>query len=232
MYMWLVLSTFLAILAGYSLPMRSDTPEKVNVPVASAHMSKMVINHRVALKYARKLKWPYYCEGVAEGTHVDTCLPEKKQIGFGPGPINPGELDDDIPEGFVLSDEYKSQIFCYDKDGTEATECHDDTDNKRTRLLITYGNLHIRWLATQEIATAGGTEKPVVTPNDDVIKAFRNHFGYDEWVGYIRENGEEREIINYQGTPVYTIPDDMWIDISNTCNADYNGSCIAYVSKL
>lgn len=229
MYMWLVLSTFLAILAGYSLPMRSDTPEKVNVPVASAHMSKMVINHRVALKYARKLKWPYYCD-VAEGETVPPC-PPNKQIGFDPGPIDPVELGYYIPEGFVLSDEYKSQIFCYE-DGSPVSVCHDDTDKKRTRLLITYGNLHIRWLATQEIATAGGTEKPVVTPNDDVIKAFRNHFGYDEWVGYIRENGEEREIINYQGTPVYTIPDDMWIDISNTCNADYNGSCIAYVSKL
>lgn len=230
--MWLVLSTFLAILAGYSLPMRSDTPEKVNVPVASAHMSKMVINHRVALKYARKQKWPYYCAGAAEGDTVTECPPDK-QIGFTPGTINHDDLTYYIPEGFVLSDEYISQIFCYNKDGSpETDECHDDTDNKRTRLLITYGDLHIRWLATQEIATAGGTEKTVVTPNDDVIKAFRNHFGYDEWVGYIRENGEEREIINYQGTPVYTIPDDMWIDISNTCNAGYNGSCIAYVSKL
>lgn len=229
--MWLVLSTFLAILAGYSLPMRSDTPEKLNVPVASAHMSKMVINHRVALKYARKLKWRYYCEGVAEGEIVTECPPDK-QIGFFPGLIDPEELDDDIPEEFVLSDEYMSRIFCYDEDGTEATVCHDVTDNKRTRLLITYGDLHIRWLATQEIATAGGTEKTVVTPNDDVIKAFRNHFGYDELVGYIRENGEEKEIINYQGTPVYTIPEDMWIDISANCNTNYNGSCIAYVSKL
>lgn len=231
MYMWLVLSTFLAILAGYSLPMRSDTPEKVNVPVASAHMVKMVINHRVALKYARKLKWPYYCD-VAEGETFPPCPPEK-QIGFVPGPIDPEELTDYIPEEFVLSDEYKSQIFCYNEDESpETVECHDVEENKRTRLLITYGDLHIRWLATQEIATAGGTEKTVVTPNDDVIKAFRNHFGYDELVGYIRENGEEKEIINYQGTPVYTIPDDMWNYISANCNANYNGSCIAYVSKL
>ncbi|MBR2922869.1 MAG: hypothetical protein IKC10_06090 [Alphaproteobacteria bacterium] len=231
MYMWLVLSTFLAILAGYSLPMRSDTPEKVNVPVASAHMVKMVINHRVALKYARKLKWPYYCAGTAEGDTVTECDPDKR-IGFTPGSIDPEELDDYIPNGFVRSEEYTSQIFCYNKDESHADECHDVTDNPKTRLLITYGDLHIRWLATQEIATAGGTEKTVVTPNDDVIKAFRNHFGYDEWVGYIRENGEEKEIINYQGTPVYTIPDDMWNEISANCNTNYNGSCIAYVSKL
>lgn len=232
MYMWLVLSTFLAILAGYSLPMRSDTPEKVNVPVASAHMVKMVINHRVALKYARKQKWPYYCAGVAEGETVPEC-PQENKVGFVPGTINHDDLTYYIPEGFVLSDEYKSQIFCYNEDESpETDECHDVEENKRTRLLITYGDLHEKWLSSQDIVAGGGAGETKVTPNDDVIKAFRNHFGYDELVGYVRENGEEKEIINYQGTPVYTIPEDMWNEISANCNANYNGSCIAYVSKL
>lgn len=231
MYMWLVLSTFLAILAGYSLPMRSDTPEKLNVPVASAHMVKMVVGHRSALNYAKKSKWPYYCAGVAEGETVTEC-PQENKVGFVPGIIAPEELTDYIPEGFVLSDEYKSQIFCYNEDGTEASDCYDMEGNKRTKLLVTFGDLHEKWLSSQDIVAGGGAGKAKVTPNEDIIKAFRNHFGYDELVGYVRETGEVREIINYQGASRYTIPQDMWTEMSGTCNKTYNGSCIAYVGKL
>ena len=47
MYLWLVLSTFLAILAGYTLPMRSDSSEKMDVPVASAYIMKMEVKNEL-----------------------------------------------------------------------------------------------------------------------------------------------------------------------------------------
>lgn len=233
MYMWLVLSTFLAILAGYSLPMRSDTPEKVNVPVASAHMVKMVINHRSALDYARKLKYPYYCEGVAEGTHVEGCDKEKR-IGFESGLIEPEYIEAYVPTGFTYSDDYLSAILCLNEDNYEIT-CKNQEGVRKKRFLFTYGDLHEKWLSSNSlVAGEGSSAKPDVTPNEDMIKAFWQHFGSDEYVGYIKEKDGEVNIINYQGIPIFTVPQAMWdyMSGSGSCNITYNGSCIAYVSVL
>ena len=233
MYMWLVLSTFLAILAGYSLPMRSDTPEKVNVPVASAHMVKMVINHRSALRYAKKLKWPYYCAAVGADGTAEACE-KNNRIGFSAGEVDVADISANIPEGFSHSDSYKSQIFCYNEDGTSTDDCSEAEGVSKMKVLITYGDLHEKWIASQSLVAAGGADRPVVTPNEDMITAFSKHFGYDEFVGYVREEEGNVDIINYQGISKFEIPEDMWNEMfgSGMCNNKYNGSCIAYASVL
>lgn len=234
MYMWLVLSTFLAILAGYSVPMRADAPEKFNVPVTSAHMVKMVINHRSALDYARKLKWPYYCEGVLAGTTVTHCDKDKR-IGFAKGRVTAENVAPYVPEGFSFNSDFLSDILCFNEDGTEADNCQNVIGAVKMKILFTYGDLHEKWLSSNSlVAGEGATGKPVVTPSEDMIKAFRQHFGYDEFVGYVVENGSNRNIINYQGRNIFTIPPAMWsvMDGSGICNKKYNGSCIAYVSVL
>lgn len=232
MYIWLVLSTFLAILAGFSLPMRADTTEKVNVPTASAHMMKMVVNHRSTLKHIRKLKWPYYCGGE---TGVEYC-DKTKRIGFSVGIVDYADVEgsDSVPEGFALDVNYKSQIFCYNMDGTPAADCNEADEIAKMKILITYGDLHEKWLSSKTLETTDEDIKPVVSPSDDMISAFRNHFGYDEFVGYVREDDGDIEIVNYQGVGKFEIPEDMWGEMSGSgiCNEKYNGSCIAYASVL
>lgn len=234
MYMWLVLSTFLAILAGYSVPMRSDAPEKMNVPVASAHMVKMVIKHRIALKYARNKKYPFYCENPSAGT----ACPNSQKIGFTAGLVEASDVTNFINAdlGYTFNnDDYLSEIFCFDDDDTTLGDCTEFDDKAQKRYLITYGDLHEKWLSSNSlVAAGGGGAKPIVTPNEDMIKAFREHFGYDEFVGYVVENGSNRNIINYQGRNIFTIPPAIWsvMDGSGICNKKYNGSCIAYVSVL
>ena len=233
MYIWLVLSTFLAILAGYSLPMRADTPEKINIPVAAAHTARMVINHRSALDYARKSKWPYYCDGVVEGTTVDDCDKEKS-IGFEAGYITFEKIKDYIPQEFTYSNDYSSYILCLDENDEESL-CQNQGEQVKQRFLVTFGDLHEKWLSSSSLATSEGSlDKPVVTPNDDMIKAFWQIFGCDESAGYIKEEDDAINIINYQGLKVFNIPQAMWsvMEASGICNERYNGSCLAYVSTL
>ena len=234
MYMWLVLSTFLAILADYSLPMRADTPEKFNIPVSSAHIAKMLIKHRSALNYAKQSKWPYYCQGEAEGAIVDTCE-ESKQTRFLPGIIQDEYIADYAPEGFSIITDYLAEIMCLNADGTEADDCITDSANPKTRYLFTYGDLHEKWLSSNSlVAGEGSSDKPIVTPSEYVIKAFSEYFGYDEYAGYVKEDEDGAHIINYQGLKVFTIPQEMWsvMEGRSNCNINYNGSCIAYVSIL
>lgn len=232
MYIWLVLSTFLAILAGYSLPMRSDTPEKMNVPVASAHMMKMVIQHRSAQNFIKKHRWPYWCADVTSGV---TSCDEKDRIGFGPGEIDWEDIKQYVPDGFLVDagtegTGYKSHIFCYNPDETPVDNCEESEGSSKIKYLVTYGDLHEKWLASQTLDSTGDDEKALVTPSDDMMRAFRNQFGYGEMAGYIREFEETQEIINYQGVSKFTLPEDMWDELSSSCT--YNGSCIAYVSVL
>ena len=242
MYLWLVLSTFLAILAGYSVPMRADAPEKINVPVASAHMLKMVINHRSILSYARHSKWPYCCEEVVTYGDVKTCAKDKR-ICFEPGRVSKDttnimgttSVSNHISDVYSFSDDFLSDIMCFNENGGEADDCKEAPETRKMKILVTYGDLHEKWLSANSlIASEGSSSQSVVSPNEDVITAFRNQFGYDEFVGYVIESSGSADIINYQGKKVFNIPSNMWsvMKSSGVCNEHYNGSCIAYVSVL
>ena len=129
MYIWLVLSTFLAILAGYSLPLRSDTSEKVDVPVATASAMRMVVNHKVALNYLRKQKWPFKCTSTscAEGGECSEC-DITHQTAFGPGLID--FTSEGVNSGIFEPDEnYKSLVLCYNQDGTSSADCFKDSSS-------------------------------------------------------------------------------------------------------
>ena len=131
MYIWLVLSTFLAILAGYSLPLRSDTSDKVDVPVATASAMRMVVTHKVALNYLRTQKWPFKCTSCAEGAECSEC-DITHQTAFGPGLID--FTSEGVNSGIFEPDEnYKSLVLCYNQDGTLSDKCFKEESNNRSR---------------------------------------------------------------------------------------------------
>ena len=62
MYIWVVLATFIAILYGFNLSVRSDMRQIYVEPQAEAAVTKIVIQHKAAVKYIGDLvsdKKPY-----------------------------------------------------------------------------------------------------------------------------------------------------------------------------
>ena len=51
MYIWVVLATFLAMLASYTLSMRADIRKVAVEPMAEAEIAKLVSKHRAAGRY-------------------------------------------------------------------------------------------------------------------------------------------------------------------------------------
>ena len=236
MYMWLVLSTFLAILAGYSLPMRSDAPEQLNVPAAEAHLTKLLINHRIAQEYIKHKSWPNYCE---DGDIADCHI--TKRIGYAGGSDFDKSLLEEyitgnyVTNGFAISDEFNINILCLNDDGSEATDCKNVEGNEKKRYLFTYGDLLEKWLSSSNLHNSEeGGATPVVLPNEDILKALSQKFGDSYLVGYVLEGESEQYLINHKGQQIYTIPPAVWSEMyaSGICNIKYNGSCIAYISEL
>ena len=233
--MWLVLSTFLAILAGYSLPIRSDIESDKNGQVGSAFVYRMVINHRQSMEYVRLNKWPYYCEGVAAGETVEDCAINKR-VGYEKGEVTadkrPVSNDD-----FNYDTNYVSRIFCYNADGSEAADCKNETGNEKKRYLVTFGDVDVRWITAKDL---NASDKKV-TPRDDLMYGFRQNFGIDSPAGYVVERVvdadagiTDAQVYNGWGTMVFSIPVTMWADIKlhNNCNKEFNGSCIIYLSVI
>ena len=233
MYMWLVLSTFLAILAGYFLPVRDDIAEKKDVPIASAHMMRMAVNQRIALNYVKMNKWPYYCAGASEGEVLTDC-DDANKIGYSAGDVNPEE---DYYQGFNYDEGYTSRIFCYDESNADS-EGNDSCaiGVAEVRYLVTYGDLGSKWLTAPDLSESGGGSRVKVTPRGDVLKGFEKYFASEDTVGYVVEDEDSGKayIINAFGKKVFDIPETMYdaMSGSNNCNKDFNGSCIMYLSKI
>ena len=236
MYMWLVLSTFLAVLAGYSLPVRSDLSEQKDLPVATAHVYRMVINHKTALEYVKSQKWPYYCGeiSISDGIVLEECEDSDK-IGYEAGIITKEMVEDFKAESFVFDeDNYVSQIFCLNADDTEVEDCLFQEGNEKKRFLVTYGDLHEKWISSGDLAGVEGSERVEVMPNDDILRGLSKSFPQDALVGYVREDTEGVHIINSWGTKVLTIWPAIWEGIfnSNMCNKRFNGSCMIQVNAI
>ena len=235
MYLWLVLSTFLAILAGYSLPLRSDMGERRDVSIAAAHIYRMIVNHKIALWYVRTKRWPYYCgsASVSDGVVLEEC-DYSDRVGYSKGIITEGMVEAFKPQDFIFDEEnYISRIFCYNENGSEASDCVYEEGNKKKKYLVTYGDLHEKWLSSGDWSSAGGS-RIIVTPREYLLKGLGEHFADDAIAGYIREDATGAHVINSWGMDVFTFLPAMWNEIFNSgkCNKDFNGSCLIYVNVL
>ena len=236
MYMWLVLSTFLAILAGYSLPTRSDLSDQKDVPMAAAQVHRMIINHKTSLEYVKSRKWPYFCGGVdvSSGVTIEICE-NSDRIGYEADVITSEMVEDFKHESFVYDEEnYVSRIFCLNEDDTEAEDCLHVEGNDKKRFLVTYGDLHEKWISANDLTSSGGSGRLVVMPREDLLKGLGENFAHDTLAGYVREDDEGVHIINSWGTKVFTLLPWMWEYIlsSDKCNEKFNGSCIIYMSAI
>lgn len=191
MYMWLVLSTFLAILAGYALPIRSDIAEKKEVPVAAAHIMKMAIKHRIAKKYVESYTWPNYCGSPAYDPYAHS-----DSEGEGTSPSKPEECDEASRIGYVGSpDNDNTDVYEYKgffdrvEDSVSSTFINVETSGETSYETIAVDSAYTSQILCYNDSESGeGTEESVAQTEDCSNAAYRYLITYgnldQKWLVY------------------------------------------------
>lgn len=159
MYIWVVLATFIAMLASFMLPSRDDIRKVTVEPLAEAQVAKLVTKHRSACSYAQANTPPNTPAG---------------QVTYVLGVLGSGIINPYMPKGYVNDPAYTTQIFCLDKTWMTVFSAVASCDMDETsRMVITYGEIPQRWL---NVNTG--------MPNNDYINAMmttvnsKTRFGY------------------------------------------------------
>ena len=224
MYLWIVLATFLAALAGYILPLRNDMVGVVDTPVAQAMMMQMVVKHKAGVEFMKHNGWPFKCPAgtQASGECENHSLVDYNDL----TDVETGSADF-ITFGFVNNTSYVNEIKCVCDNGSNgnpnyvsATNCNTScTSNPKLaplRGLLTTGPIPQRWLMFV------GDE---IKPSGDLTTAMRKHFSHSQMAGYMVTRDNHYYIRNFEGID-YLIP-----DMFNNKNClDNNDACFAYLS--
>lgn len=213
MYLWIVVVTFLAALAGYVLPLRNDMAKVVDMPAAEALLMQMVVKHRAGLSYMKRQEWPYWCPESGCGDH--------KAVNF-----EVGQLDDIDWQNYAASfladglanSSFKSVIKCYKVEGTtyesNGDECNKNEDTDKNGL-ITYGKLSEKWLEKQGM------------PSADLLNVMAEKFKFNKNIGYLVKRDSSYYIRNYRGNE-FLIPSVYYdTDLSTECD---NATCLVYLT--
>lgn len=171
MYIWVILATFITILYSFNLATRSDMRALYVEPQAEAVVSKIVIQHRGAIKYVHDKSPPINGDSV---------------VSYYPGEVSFGDLRGYLPYGFnsTRSDsDFRSVIYCLNKDSTalgqpispscltnQASCCGNE---KSINYMVTYGCVPQKW---RNIKTG--------KPNNDLLNAMKNIVGLGTDFGY------------------------------------------------
>lgn len=178
MYIWVVLATFLAMLASYSLSIRSDMREVTIEPIAEAALGMFISQHEGAYQYVKYKKYPYTAG--------------RKIVNYTPGVIAENDIINEMPKGYNLNGSYTSQIFCMNPAMTEAysnqAACN---DKKNQKMLITYGPVPFKWANLYDYRQL---------PNKDFMSAMRRIVNAGENLGYTAP-AETDDISECQANP-------------------------------
>ena len=222
MYLWVVLTTFLAMLAAYVLPIREDTQKMLTVPVAQAKLSQMVVKQSAGKEYMKRRSWPFYGDASNE---------YERRVDYHSGEVN---VTEHLPVGFENNEDFVTAIYCMNEALTSinagADDCRKSEAIKNKRLLITYGAIPERWRTID-------ADDNSVMPSPDMMGALREQFASRIMAGYVEEDGGRLYIVNYERTR-YEIPAPVANDTANShgvhytvrnCVNDYQ-SCLAIMS--
>lgn len=161
MYVWVILATFLAMLASYTLSIRPDIREVTVEPLAEAQIERLVSKHKAGLAY------------VADHTPLPDA--PTKQVTYVP---NKQIAENEIDSYFSLQindKNYESWIFCSskaDRSKLYTTSAGCDLEDA-SRFLVTMGPIPPRWI---NLVTG--------TPNNDYMNAMRRVAGTRLGLGY------------------------------------------------
>ena len=228
MYIWVILATFLAILASYSLSVRPDMRELSVARVAEAVLGRLVVQHEAALNYVKYHKYPYS----ENRDHVD----------YSPGVINDGDLLAEMPYGYNMDGQYVSKIFCMNQNMTVAyggeggaNPC-DVADNRK--MVVTYGPIPTRWMSLSSA---------MERPNTDFLNALWNMVSSGEEFGYMipalasdvhasseNPSASKVQLATRAGNEKIFVPKAVVedLDFKSICDLDENFICLVYMSGI
>ncbi len=178
MYIWVVLATFLAILASYTLSPREDIRKLTVEPLAEVFIAKMVTQHEAALAYVKYMK---------KANHP---LPAKA--------LEENEIKNFFPAGHSFSNDFIARIYCMDENRaiTQGSSCG-GSDGKRA--LVTYSPIPLRWL---------NTHVDPERPNVDFLNAMKNTINSGVMFGYMAPVDDTSSEKNISGSHVAIVDRD------------------------
>ena len=234
MYLWVVLTTFLAMIAAYYLPIRNDTSDKQDVGVARAQLVQMVAKHKAVMQYMLENMYPYYC---ADGLDCENDQSARGVVNFTGGYTVDATIAPYFPKGFYNNPNYISRIYCMTRNEAtgeylnKGSDCNSNTDTAEAttvRAAITYGAIPERLRVYSQKG-----ERTVVSPSADLISAMREQFSSNEIAGYAYYNEhDELVVVNFEKT-ISELPAPM-VNIAEGdgvagCLNEY-GTCLVYMS--
>ncbi len=215
MYIWVVLTTFLAMLAAYALPIRQDADKIIDVPIAEAQIVKLVVRQKAVLEYMRMNAWPFW------GDQYDG------KVNYETGAVDAEKYENYMTISYKDVGDYISQIYCLQDEKTVVRygvdSCKRLPEEHIWRVVLTYGPIPEKWQSF--LKKNDGTYK--VRPSADFVRALRAHFVNTEEVGYVEKDSPY--IVNYEQRK-FVIPDPIWNDTTGiqACLNTY-GTCLAYM---
>lgn len=228
MYIWVILATFLAMLASYTLSVRPDMRAITVEPLAGATLGKMVAQHKAAANYVKFNKYPY--------------APDRQHVDYVPGIIGENDLLAEMPYGYVLTGNYTSQIFCMNNSMTTAYDYAGGENpcdvRENRRMVVTYGPVPARWLSLNSA---------MERPNADFMNAMWSMVNAGEELGYMapadasevhvsQENpsGSDIRLFSRGGTDDLFVPRAVVDDaqFKSVCDLSKNWVCLVYMSSI
>ena len=222
MYIWVILATFIAMLAAFNLPVREDMRALTVEPLAEAHAAKLLAKHRAALAFA--------------GTRFPPDNGSDLQTLCGSGTTGCEIIDTEYlpyaPFGFYDDPTFQSRVFCLKKGDPNVLE---DCDTSGSRYLVTYGPVPRKWRSISD-----------GRPSVDLVNAMNRmaskekRFGYAVEVAQVEEETGMPVENNYYGAVMMIrgretegafIPNAIAADadFQNQCVENY---CLMYMSEI
>lgn len=227
MYIWVVLATFLAMLASYVLSPRSDIREVTVEPLAEAQLAKIITKHQAAQKYARYRKRPY------------TSSSDPELVEYKTGVLSVADVIPYLPHGYVHDANFESQIFCMNENMTVSYSKGGGFDPcsvvANTKMAVTYGAIPLRWLNQ-------GTN--LEEPTTDFMNAMRSiveggtEFGYTAPV--MAGTSTVKNISNSNVRIIDRDRDDMYVpkaivndpNYKRVCDVSKGWICLVYITRI
>jgi len=243
MYLWVVLTTFLAMIAAYYLPLRADTADKEDIGVARAQLIQMVAQHKAAAEYMLLNSWPHWCDGGMSNceNNVNNRRKANFQTGYFGADVLAGEgANNHMPKGFIYNNNFSTKLYCmkYNIDthtytasdgagGCDRSE--DDIHTATARFLLTSGPIPERWKSYSP-------ETGQVRPSPDMMAAMREQFTKKEVAGYAYIEDGQLKVVNFEHStvpmPTPIVSDDTADNSSASLKdcVDREGACLVYMT--
>ena len=232
----MMLATFIVMLAAFNLSPRTDIEKQQIAPMAEASVTKFLVQHDSAVKYAEKIRDRKRNGGTGFGgsvTQLTGCNASKE-----------GDLCPYLPMGYKYEENaYYSSVYClngpsYDSDGKVVFHAGQNTADCMTgvRFVITFGRVPQRWknVTTNRVLAAYykalRTKVPLKTSGGIVVPKIADDERNTLNSKYVIQGFE----IYNNSIPPYFIENDN--NFKSKCtkegSLDSNFPCVIFVSRV